>query len=47
MYKIKELKIIYHGITKDAENIVHLCEICMRKNIKLYKRVKANYNVYT
>ncbi len=31
MYKIKELKIIYHGITKDAENIVNLCEICIKK----------------
>ena len=47
MYKIKELKITYHGITKDATNIVHLCEICMQKNIKLYKRVPSNQIVMT
>ena len=36
--KIKELKIFYHGINYDVENINNLCKICVQKNIKFYIR---------
>ena len=36
--KIKELKIFYHWIYYDIENIINLCHICIQKNIQFYKR---------
>ena len=36
--KIKELKIFYHGIYYDIENIINICHICIQKNLQFYKR---------
>ena len=38
MNKINELKIYYKGISSDIKGINDICEVCIQKNIKFYKR---------
>ena len=46
LYKINELKIFYHGIYDDLENIVHICPICTQKNIVFYKRIPTKQIIF-
>ena len=35
---INEIKIFYHGIKYDVENINRLCNVCIQKKVEFYKR---------
>ena len=39
--KINELKIYYKGISSDIKGIKDICEVCIQKNIKFYKRMPS------
>lgn len=34
---------IYRVITKDYDNIQHMCDICIQKNIKFYKKENCKH----
>ena len=47
LYKINELKIFYHWIYNDLENITHICPICTQKNVVFYKRVPTKQIIFS
>ena len=46
-FKVNQLKLFYHGINYDIEQICHLCPVCMQKNIKFYKRQPCKQIIMT
>ena len=46
-FKVNQLKLCYHGINYDIEQICHLCPVCMQKNIKFYKRQPCKQIIMT
>ena len=45
--KINELRIYYKGISYDIKGIGDMCEVCIQKNIKFYKRVPSKQIIMT
>lgn len=45
--KINALKIFYHGLYKDMDLIMNLCDVCIQKNFKFYKRFPSKQLVFS